>query len=128
MYNSENKKNMSTRKNNTNAVVTWPTKQIFSLKDIFDQNVDQKEITLRNKLVKAIENKKFAEIGTMANPVGRPSKMFAAMPITKTILDMAESMNITLVDSAMDKFVKVVNISANMTTQVNPVTPSVAVK
>lgn len=100
------------RKNNTNIVVKWPTKMLFTLKDLFDANPDCKQITLRTRLTRAIEEKKFAEIGSCSAKTGRPPKMFSATPVSQATLDMAEKSGITLVESASEKLVNVMSVSS----------------
>lgn len=107
---------MSTRKNKTNMVVNWPIKTIFSIQDIFDANADCKEITLRTRLSKEIELGNMAEIGYVQGVAGRPPKRFARTPITKTLLDMAESSSITLIDRAREKFINAINITSSAPT------------
>lgn len=120
VYLKNNNMNKNTRKNSTNIVVTWPSKTLFTTNDLFESNPQYKLITLRIRLAKAIENKMFVEVGSLANPSGRPTKVYSKTPVSKTTLDMAEKMNVQLVEKAVERLINVVSITSDTT-----VTPTV---
>ena len=103
----------NTRKNNTGKDVNWPTTPHFIIDDLFALNPKFVKITLRVRLTKAIdEDGKVAEIGSIPGGKGRPKKVFAFTPVTKELLDKAESTGINLVDKAREKFQYVIGMDA----------------
>lgn len=100
-----------TRKNKTNLVVEWPDAAYFTIAELWALNNKFKEITLRVRLTNAIEDGKVAEIGSIpGGDGGRPRKVFALTPVTKIVLDKAESLGVTLVDKAREKLIAVVSV------------------
>ena len=100
-----------TRKNKTNLVVEWPDAAYFTIAELWTLNNKFKEITLRVRLTNAIEDGKVAEIGSVpGGDGGRPRKVFALIPVTKTVLDKAESLGVTLVDKARERLIAVVSV------------------
>ena len=103
--------NKNKRKNKTNMDVNWPTTPYFTIDDLFALNPNFVPITLRVRLTNAIdEDGKVAEIGSIPGGKGRPKKVFAFTPVTKELLDKAESTGINLVDKAREKFINVVTV------------------
>jgi len=99
------------RKNKTNQCIVWPKKAYFIIDDIFAENPSVIHISTRVKLSKAIEEGKVAEIGVVPGGKGRPKKVYALTPVTKTLLNKADQDGISLVDNA-DKLVHVVTVSS----------------
>lgn len=112
--------NKNIRKNKTNRSVTWPTSPYFTIVDLQKQNKTFVNITLRVRLSNAIKEGEVAEIGVLTGGKGRPQKVFALTPISKTTLAKAESENIVLIENA-NKLINVVSV----TSQTPVVTPSV---
>lgn len=103
--------NKNIEKINTKKEVKWPTTQYFTIDDLIALNTQFVLITLRVRLTKAIEEDgKVAEIGSIPGGKGRPKKVFALTPVTKGVLDKAESNGINLVDKAREKFQYVVGV------------------
>ena len=88
------------RKNKINLNVNWPKTPYFTIEDIFALNKDGKEITLRVRLSKQIEQGKAVEIGCLTGEQGRPRKVFVFTPLTQAVLDLARANHISLVDQS----------------------------
>lgn len=102
-------------------VVKWPTLSYFTIDDIILCNPGEKTITLRTKLYAAIDEEgKFAEIGTVSGVKGRPKKVYAYTPVSKTVLDKAEADGIQPVDRAREKFLSSVPVDNTPSMIVNP--------
>lgn len=114
-----------TTKNKVRQTVTWPTTPYFTLMQLWkDFNPKFKEITLRVRLVKSIEEDGIvAEIGYIPGTLGRPQKVYAMTPVTKETLTKAKENGIELVEKAEEKFLGSVSISSTQfpTNIVNPV-------
>lgn len=114
---SETKK--TNRKNNTNLSVKWMEGH-FTIKQLWGNNPDFKEITLRSHLNKAIESKKVAKIGFMQNPKGRPELVLSTLPITREIIDNARKSGVVF-NEEYDKYsVMEVNSSNESSIMTNP--------
>lgn len=115
--------NKNIEKINTKKEVKWPTTQYFTIDDLIVLNTQFVLITLRVRLTKAIEEDgKVAEIGSIPGGKGRPKKVFAFTPVTKDVLDKAESNGINLVDKAREKFQYVVGVETMPRQSLNPST------
>lgn len=115
--------NKNIEKINTKKEVKWPTTQYFTIDDLIVLNTQLVLITLRVRLTKAIEEDgKVAEIGSIPGGKGRPKKVFAFTPVTKDVLDKAESNGINLVDKAREKFQYVVGVETMPRQSLNPST------
>lgn len=79
--------------------MNWPKTPYFIIEDLCALNIYTKEITLRVRLAKEIENGNVAEIGCKTGGQGRPKKVFAFTPVPQSTLDSARAHNIILVDS-----------------------------
>lgn len=109
------------RKNRTNLVMKWPSKdEYFTIESLWKgMNPDFIEITLRVRLKKAIEeDKTVAEIGSKNMGFGRPIKVFAMTPVNPTVLEKAQKDGVMLNSTT----VPVVQITPNTTLTV--VTPN----
>jgi len=85
---------------------------------MFKANPGFVPITLRVRITKAIDELgTIAEIGTIPSDdkIGRPQMVLVKTPVTKEILDKAESNGVTLVEKAREKFVNVVSVSQSIT-------------
>lgn len=93
-------------------IVNWPAKEMFMMDDIFNMYPTIKKITLRVHFQSAItDDGLFSEIGSIPCDKGRPKKVFTRTPVTKEILDKAESQGINLVDNARERFGNVPPVS-----------------
>lgn len=88
------------RTNKTNLVVNWPTTDYFTIEDLWALNPEFINITLRVRLTKELEKGVVAEIGCKTGGQGRPKKVFALTPIRRSVLDLARTNNITLIDES----------------------------
>lgn len=88
-----------TKKNSVGLAVKWPKTSYFMVEDLQNLNADVKNITLRVRLSKKIEDGSLAEIGCKLGGQGRPRKVFAFTPVTQETLDSAKSQGIVLVDT-----------------------------
>lgn len=124
MTNTLNIKNKTGRKNNTKQIVTWPSKAFFTHKDdLVKLNSNMIDITLRTKVMEAIEQGKVKEIGFMQNGKGRPSNVYAMAPVTAETIELAKQKMIIL--HTEYKSMKVADI--NMASQTNSATSKVEV-
>jgi len=101
------------RKNKTNLVLVWPANTTyFTIKDLIRLNPDFKEITLRVRLKKAIdEEKSVGVIGTTNPGKGRPSLVLAMRPVLQSVLDSAKADSIQLDDQT--KLVNVMSVATS---------------
>jgi len=115
------------RKNKTNQDIIWPTTSYFTIDQIQDLNPDMKNITLRVKLVKIIEEGKISEIGAASGGKGRPQKVFSFTPVTQLTLNKAMQNNINLIDNA-SKLINIVDINTTNipVTRSNPIGTTVS--
>lgn len=93
------------RKNKTNQIVSWPTRdEYFTIDNLIKANQHMitssgSDITLRVRLADAITKKKtVAAVGTLNCGKGRPKLAFAMTPVTQMALDKAKSDGIMLID------------------------------
>jgi len=93
------------RKNKTNQVVTWPTRnEYFTIDSLIETNQHMltssgSDITLRVRLTDLVEKKKqAARIGTYNRGKGRPKNAYAMTPVTQSALDKAKADGIILLD------------------------------
>lgn len=103
------------RKNKTNQVVSWPTRdEYFTIDNLIQANphmltASGSDITLRVRLSDAITKKQtVVAIGTRNCGKGRPKLAFAMTPVTQTALDKAKTDGIMLLDES--KFVTIMEI------------------
>lgn len=87
-------------------VIEWP-KSFFSVNDIKNKHPNEKEITLRFRINKAIEENKIAYIGKNQTKVGRPTIVFAPCPLEDSVLQDAVNNGVILDESLQDKVVAV---------------------
>jgi len=117
--------NKTERKNKINLVVAWPKTPFFTLEDVFALQRDAKEITLRVRLSKEIEKGSAAEIGCKTGGQGRPKKVFAFTPVPQSVIELARSQGISLVDqNRLQKLsaVPVVPAATSFIPKIHPVT------
>ena len=115
---------MKQKKNKTNQVVTWPTSTLFSLQELHRLNSKFVEITLRVRLIKAIEAGKVVELGCIPGEKGRPQKVYTMTPVTQLTIDKAKAERINCVDN-VERLIQVVSVSNRPSVpQVNPVSPT----
>lgn len=112
------------RKNKTNQVVVWPTRdEYFTIDSLIKNNphmltASDSDITLRVRLSDAINKRKtVAVIGTLNSGKGRPNLAFAMTPVTQISLDQARNDGIMLLDET--KLVTIMEIAP--TEEVTPV-------
>ncbi len=114
------------RKNKTNQVVSWPSRnEYFTIDSLIKSNQHMltssgSDITLRVRLSDAITKKQtVAPIGTLNCGKGRPKLAFAMTPVTQTALDKAKAEGIILLDES--KLIPIMEIKSTITTEVMPV-------
>lgn len=95
------------RKNKTNQVVSWPSRdEYFTIDSLKQTNphmltASGSDITLRVRLSDAITKKKtVVAVGTRNCGKGRPKLAFAMTPVTQTALDKAKADGIMLLDES----------------------------
>jgi hypothetical protein len=86
------------RKNKTGYQVIWPS-GYFTTKQLFALNSECKEITLRSRKDAAVSDNTVACIGTIHQPKGRPTDVFALLPITNELLVEARNNKVVLNDT-----------------------------
>lgn len=96
---------MSMRKNNTKQVIDYGSKVIFTIQELIQKNPTIKTITLRDKLNKDINRGKVSDLGVIPGNQGRPQKVFSMSPVTKIVVDLAESKGIVVHDSIKDSII-----------------------
>jgi hypothetical protein len=112
----------NTRKNKTNQTLNMPKKAYYTLKELFAINKHfNAEITVRVRHTNVIEDGRVAEIGAVPGGKGRPQKVYALTPVTKTLLEKVRADGISLVDNA-EKLINIINVAPNT----SPTTPVVS--
>jgi hypothetical protein len=103
--------NKTNRKNKTNQVVSWPTSH-FTIRQLWQEHNPHfpAEITIRDRLTKAIAANLIDRIGTIHIKMGRPTLVFAAMPITEDVLTAAKSSGVTLNEKYGPPIVPIMNV------------------
>ena len=100
-----------TRKNQTKLVLNMPTTSYYTLEELFALNKHfNAEITIRVRHTNLIESGKVKEIGCLTGGKGRPSKVFAATPVTQLTLDKARQNEINLVEN-VNKLINVISVT-----------------
>jgi len=89
--------NKNNRKNKMNLVVTWPS-NTFTIEELNNLNPEFKNITLRVRLKKAVEDKQVQEVAYIHNGKGRPKILFACSPVTESHVFEARDRNATTKD------------------------------
>lgn len=100
------------RKNKTNSQLKLMTGH-FTITQLMSENIDMKEITLRVKLKKLVDDGTVTELGTLHMAKGRPKLVFATAPLSKQTIESArtegvlfsESMNVKILDITDSKIV-----------------------
>lgn len=107
------------RKNMTNQTITWPSADTyFTVESLLEKNSHIKQITLRVKLTKAINEGTIARLGTIHGGKGRPKVAYTATPVSDKALSAARNAEVLLDDKYST--VNVVNINSNNTETVEP--------
>jgi hypothetical protein len=104
-------KNKTGRKNKTNLTITWPSAELFTIKDMFAANSHFIEITLRVRLKNELENGKIKEIGIRQNGKGRPENVYAMAPVTAEVIAKAKESMVLL--HTEYKTMKVVDVNTS---------------
>ena len=113
---------MANRKNN--SPVIWPEGH-FTIKSVFAQHSHMKEITLRFRIKRALEDGLITTIGKIKPPIGRPELVFAKANPTKELLESAfKSGVIPLVEETTT--VTVMDVKSTKTEVQSPVVAEVA--
>jgi hypothetical protein len=89
-------KNKTGRKNNTNIKISYPEKPFFTYPDMFAHNPKIVQITLRVKVKADLDKGIIKEIGIRHNNQGRPTNVFAVVPVSPETLKLAREANIAL--------------------------------
>lgn len=105
----------------TGLVVKWPTTPFFTNEDVFELNPPPcKRITLRVRLNKQIEQGKAAEIGCKTGEHGRPRKVYAFTPVSKSTLELARKQKVSLIEES--KLQKLSAVQTTVVVKTQPVT------
>ena len=110
-------KNKTGRKNNTGQLLTWPSVEFFTQKDLEKTNPTMVRITLRTKYKKQIGSK-IKEIGVLHNGKGRPTNVYAMIPVNASTIDKAKTAGVILHTEYLAK--KVADITSNAPTVTTP--------
>lgn len=97
-------------KTKNKLIIEWP-KSHFTIQDIQNIHPDAKNITLRYRISKAIENGLITYIGKNDTKVGRPTIVFSPCPVTSEVLESAVNNGVILDESFEDKVVDVVKVT-----------------
>ena len=97
-------KNKTDRKNKTNLNLEFPKASYFTIEELHRLNAEFVNITLRVRLMKAIEAGEVIEIGNKTGGQGRPKKVFALTPVAKETFEEAKGKSIVLI-SGWEKMV-----------------------
>ncbi len=101
------------RKNMTNQVVTWPSSDThFTVESLLEKNSHIKQITLRVKLNKSINNSSVVRLGTLHGGKGRPKVAYTMSPVSEKALASALSNEVLLDERYSTVNVNVMNISS----------------
>lgn len=107
------------RNNMTNQVVTWPNADTyFTVESLLGNNSHIKDITLRVKLNKSIEEGTVARLGTIHGGKGRPKVAYAMTPVTDEALASARSNEVLLEERYSTVNVMNINSNNNVETEV----------
>lgn len=100
--------NKTNRKNKTKLSVNWPKNSIFTFKELHTQNSQfEKDITLRVRLTKAINDGNVVELGTKNLGKGRPLAVYSMTPMLDKFIEMAKKDGVVLHESTTVKVVDV---------------------
>jgi hypothetical protein len=109
--------------NKNKIEIKWPNKEThFTVNDLFDLNPDIKEITVRLRLSKAVEQKSVAKIGTLSGSKGAPKIVYSMTPVNQSTIDNANKNGISMVGER-----ELINV-LDITPTSNNETPAVDVK
>jgi hypothetical protein len=89
--------------------ITWPESH-FSIQDIQKEHSDARNITLRFRINRAVEDGVLSYIGKTPKPVGRPTIVFAKNPITKKVLQEAVKDGVVLEESFETQVIDVAKV------------------
>ena len=95
--------------------ITWP-ETFFTIQDIQDEHPSAKNITIRFRINKAIEDNVIAYIGKNKTSVGRPTIVFAPYPIQESVLQAAVEAGVILDEAYEDRVVKVAKVTTKTET------------
>ena len=102
-------KNNKTKKKK--LVIEWP-KTPFTIQDIKASYPDAKEITLRFRINKAIDDGLVAYIGKNPTKVGRPTIVFAPSPTSSENLQSAQDSGVVLDEQFEKQLIDVVKVDS----------------
>jgi len=110
-------------------VITWPTSP-FTIEQLQNQYPTAKNITLRFRVNRSIENNELVVIGKNSGSVGRPTLVFSKTPVSKESLASAVKAKVIL-DEQYTKMVTTVAqftppVSTTPAVPATPVVPPVA--
>jgi hypothetical protein len=89
--------------------IEWP-KSFFTIQDIQNEHPGAKNITIRFRINKALEENKIAYIGKNPSKVGRPTIVFSSVPVNEDVLSEAVNAGVILDESFEDKVVVVAKV------------------
>lgn len=90
--------------------INWPTSH-FTIQDIQSQYPDAKNITLRYRINKAIEEGQLTYIGKNDTKVGRPTIVIAPYPVSTEVLESAVKSGVILDEQFENKVVDVLKVT-----------------
>lgn len=104
--------------------IDWP-KSFFTIQDVQNDHPNAKNITIRFRINKAVEENKIAYIGKNPTKVGRPTIVFASVPVEESVLTSAVEAGVILDEAFADTVVKVAKVTTTATAEETEVVPSV---
>ena len=84
-------------KKNT-LIINWPT-SFFTIKDICDKHPNEKNITIRFRINRAIERNEIVCIGKNKVVYGRPTIVFVPCPVSTAVIQSAVNSGVILNES-----------------------------
>lgn len=92
--------------------IKWP-KSFFTIEDIQNEHPTAKNITIRFRINKAIEDSVISCIGKNPTKVGRPTIVFASAPIDDQVLQRASDAGVVLNEAFESKIVKITKVTSS---------------
>ena len=106
--------------------IVWPSTH-FTIKDIQSQHPTAKNITLRFRINRAIEDGVIAYIGKNEATQGRPTIVFAPCPVEDIILRDAVNGGVILDEKYQPHIVTVAQIRGDLSSEVSEVNEKVKI-
>lgn len=120
-----NIKNKTGRKNKTKQELVLPSLDYFSTEQLLTSNPNMPKITARTKFkLQYLNTGKIKELGHIQNDMGRPTKVYAMVPVSDKTIDAAKNDFVILRNEyIVEKVADIVpNSQSNKSTSVAPKT------